>query len=121
MKNMVLSVILAASPMMISGVEEARVTAAKKLKTTEEKVISIIGSIINRDKTKKVILVTKEKSLISELGMDSLDMAEMMMDFEDVFSIKIKNNDIRFQKIKTVSELMAYVEILVKNKVLTSR
>lgn len=52
--------------------------------------------------------VTAEASFITDLGADSLDTVELIMDFEKEFGIQIP--DAEAEKIKTVGDAVAFVE-----------
>lgn len=52
--------------------------------------------------------VTSEAAFITDLGADSLDTVELIMDFEKEFGITIP--DEQAEKIKTVGDAIAYVE-----------
>ena len=52
--------------------------------------------------------VTMEAKLVEDLGADSLDTVEMIMEFEKEFGIEIPDEDT--QKIATVGDAIAYVE-----------
>ena len=52
--------------------------------------------------------VTNEANFQTDLGADSLDTVEMIMEFEKEFGIEIPDEDT--QKIATVGEAIAYVE-----------
>lgn len=58
--------------------------------------------------------VTDEASFVDDLGADSLDTVELIMEFEDEFSIEISDEDA--EKISTVGEAIAYLEKLVEGK-----
>ncbi|WP_303860116.1 acyl carrier protein [Alkalibaculum bacchi] len=51
-------------------------------------------------------LVTLEASFIEDLGADSLDLAEMVMSFEDEFDLEIEDEEI--EQIKTVGDVVEY-------------
>ncbi len=51
--------------------------------------------------------VTPEANLIKDLGIDSLDFAELIMEFEQEFNIRIPDNDA--EQLQTVSEIVDYV------------
>lgn len=53
--------------------------------------------------------VTPETSFVDDLGADSLDIAELVMEFEDEFDISIPEDE---QGIKTVGDAVAYIEKL---------
>jgi len=58
--------------------------------------------------------VTPEKSFTNDLGIDSLDREELMVEFENVFEIKFSEEDA--EKIDKVSDLVEYIESLLASK-----
>ena len=56
--------------------------------------------------------VTPQASFTNDLGADSLDTVEIIMDFEKEFNIAIP--DEQAEKINTVGEAIAYIEANVK-------
>ncbi len=52
--------------------------------------------------------VTLESSFINDLGADSLDTVELVMEFEDVFDINIPDEDA--EKIQTVGDAVNYIK-----------
>ncbi len=56
--------------------------------------------------------VTPEANLIKDLGIDSLDFAELIMEFEQEFNIRIPDNDA--EQLQTVSEIVDYVKRMQK-------
>ncbi len=52
--------------------------------------------------------VTDEASFVEDLGADSLDTVELVMAFEEEFSIEISDEDA--EKIKTVHDAVSYIE-----------
>ncbi len=52
--------------------------------------------------------VTESASFITDLGADSLDTVELIMDFEKEFGITIPDEEA--EKIKTVGDAVAFVE-----------
>ena len=58
--------------------------------------------------------VTNEANFQTDLGADSLDTVEMIMEFEKEFGIEIPDEDT--QKIGTVGDAIAYVEEKVNGK-----
>jgi acyl carrier protein len=71
-----------------------------KLKEIEEKVKKIIAEQLNVEITE----IKPEASFIEDLGADSLDTVELVMAFEDEFSIEIPDEDA--EKIKTVGDVV---------------
>lgn len=53
-------------------------------------------------------LITPEASFKEDLQIDSLDLFELVMTFEEEFDIEIPSSDL--EKITTVGELVSYVE-----------
>ena len=58
--------------------------------------------------------VTPGANLIKDLGIDSLDYAELIMEFEQEFNIRIPDNDA--EQLQTVSEIVEYVERMRKKE-----
>jgi acyl carrier protein len=70
-----------------------------------EEVIKIVADRFDVDAAK----VTDTSSYVDDLGADSLDVAEMVMEFEDKFSITIPDDE---QGIKTVGDTVSFIENL---------
>ncbi len=73
------------------------------------------------DKVKEIIVkelkvdaskVTLDASLKDDLGTDSLDAVEIVMDLEDEFGVEI--DDTKAEAVATVGDLVAYIEELTK-------
>ena len=69
------------------------------------------------DKIKEVIIdklgveesaITKEAHFVDDLGADSLDTVELIMEFEEEFGIEIPDEDA--EKITTVANALEYIE-----------
>lgn len=58
--------------------------------------------------------VSDESSFVEDLGADSLDTVELIMEFEDEFGIEI--SDEQAEGISTVGEAIAYLEKLLAEK-----
>lgn len=58
--------------------------------------------------------VLDESSFVEDLGADSLDTVELIMEFEDEFGVEISDADA--EKISTVGEAIAYLEKLLEEK-----
>ena len=52
--------------------------------------------------------VTNETSFVNDLGADSLDTVELVMEFEDEFEINIPDEDA--EKIQTVGDAVKYIQ-----------
>jgi acyl carrier protein len=58
--------------------------------------------------------VTDESSFVEDLGADSLDTVELIMEFEDEFGVEISDEDA--EKISTVGEAISYMKKLMEGK-----
>ena len=76
----------------------------------KDKVVDIISQKLDVPK-EKILMETK---YTEDLGADSLDQAELVMEFEDEFDINIP--DEAEGKIKTVGDTVKFIEDLLKNK-----
>ena len=52
--------------------------------------------------------ITPEASFINDLGADSLDTVELMMELEEAFGVSIEDEEA--EKIQTVKDAVAYLE-----------
>ncbi len=52
--------------------------------------------------------MTGNTNLLDELGLDSVDLVEIIMDIEESFDISIKDEEI--QQVKTVNDLVALIK-----------
>ena len=77
---------------------------------TREQVIDIIVNKLGVERE----TVVDSASFTNDLGADSLDTVELIMEFEREFEINIPDN--QAEKISTVGEAVAFVEEAVKNK-----
>ncbi len=75
-----------------------------KGENVEERVLNIVCEQLGTSRDK----VTRETSFINDLGADSLDTVELVMEFEDEFEINIPDEDA--EKIQTVGDAIAYIE-----------
>ena len=69
----------------------------------EERVIKIVCDQMGATPDK----VTPDTSFINDLGADSLDTVELVMEFEDEFEISIPDEDA--EKIQTVGNAINYI------------
>ena len=69
-----------------------------------ERIIEIVAEKMDKPKEE----ITPEKSFINDLGADSLDTVELMMDIEDEFDLSIPEEEA--QKITTIGDAIKYVE-----------
>ncbi len=76
----------------------------KKMSEIKDKVIAIIVDKLNVDQAE----VTNEASFTNDLGADSLDTVELIMEFEKSFNISIPDD--QAEGIQTVGDAISYIE-----------
>jgi len=69
----------------------------------EDRVVKIVCNQMGTTPDK----VTRETSFVNDLGADSLDTVELVMEFEDEFEISIPDEDA--EKIQTVGNAIEYI------------
>lgn len=72
--------------------------------SVQERVIDIVAEQLGVDKEK----VTPETSFVNDLGADSLDTVELVMELEEEFDINIPDD--AAEKIQTVGQAVDYIE-----------
>ncbi len=70
----------------------------------EEKVIGIVSEQLNIPKDE----ITATSSFTEDLKADSLDLVELVMEFEEEFDITIPDDD--YEKIRTVGDAVKYIQ-----------
>ncbi len=70
----------------------------------EERVIDIVAEQLGVDKEK----VSPETSFVNDLGADSLDTVELVMELEEEFDINIPDD--AAEKIQTVGQAIEFIE-----------
>ncbi len=70
----------------------------------ESKVVAIVAEQLQVAANE----VTREKSFFEDLKADSLDVVELVMEFEDEFKVTIPDED--YPKIKTVGDAIDYIQ-----------
>jgi acyl carrier protein len=78
--------------------------------SVEQKVIEIVCEHLAVNKEQ----VTRNTNFIEDIGADSLDIVELIMELEEEFDIQIP--DEQAEKIKTVGEAIDYIERETKKK-----
>ena len=73
-----------------------------------EKVRAIVARTLNVEADK----ITLETNLVEDLGADSLDAVDLIMNLEEEFGMEI--DDDSAQQAKTIGDLVAYIEERVK-------
>ena len=72
--------------------------------TIEQRVTKIVCNQMGTTPDK----VTHQTSFVNDLGADSLDTVELVMEFEDEFEISIPDEDA--EKIQTVGDAIKYIQ-----------
>ncbi len=72
--------------------------------TISDQVIAIVSEKLGVEKDK----VKPETSFVGDLGADSLDMVELLMNLEDSFQMSIPDEEA--EKIKSVNDAVKYIE-----------
>jgi acyl carrier protein len=72
--------------------------------SVEDKVIGIVSEQLGVPKEE----VTRQSSFVDDLKADSLDVVELVMEFEDEFEITIPDDD--YDKIRTVGDAIDYID-----------
>jgi acyl carrier protein len=78
--------------------------------SVEQRVIEIVCEHLAVSKEQ----VTRTTSFIEDIGADSLDIVELVMELEEEFDVQIPDTDA--EKIKTVGEAIDYIEKKQKEK-----
>jgi len=71
--------------------------------SVEEKVIGIVSEQLNVPKED----IKTESKFVDDLKADSLDVVELVMEFEDEFEVTIPDED--YEKIRTVGDAVKYI------------
>ena len=74
---------------------------------TKAEVIEKVKSLISQNIGVGTEEIAPDSSFIDDLGADSLDIVELVMNFEDAFSIEIPDEDA--EKISTVQHAIDYI------------
>ncbi|MEM7108781.1 MAG: acyl carrier protein [Bacteroidota bacterium] len=71
---------------------------------TQEQITKILVDKLGLAETE----VTPDASFVKDLGIDSLDYAELVMEFEQTFDIRIPDQDA--EKLQTINQAVIYIE-----------
>lgn len=77
---------------------------------TKERIINLLAEKLGYEKAE----INENQDLINDLGIDSLDMVEIIMGVEEEFGLKIDDKEV--DGIKTVEDLIKKADELSKNK-----
>jgi len=80
------------------------VSESKSELSIEDRVFNIVSEKLDKPREQ----LTKEMSFVNDLGADSLDQVELVMDFEDEFDLSIPEEEA--QKIVTIGDAINYIE-----------
>ena len=72
--------------------------------SVQERVVDIVASQLGVDKEK----IAPETSFVNDLGADSLDTVELVMELEEEFDINIPDD--AAEKIETVGQAIKFIE-----------
>jgi acyl carrier protein len=84
--------------------ENENIENVENVENIEEKVYAIVADQLDVEKEK----IKPETSFINDLGADSLDIVELVMEFEEAFDMSIPDEDA--EKIRTVGDAIAYIK-----------
>ena len=76
----------------------------KTIMEVKERVINLLSEKLGYDKLE----IKENQEFVSDLGTDSLDMAEIVMGIEDEFGLVISDDEI--MQVKTVGDLIKKIE-----------
>jgi len=76
----------------------------------KEKIIALLNDKLGYEEAE----LSEDKDLVNDLGIDSLDMVEIIMGIEEKFGLKIEDSEVA--GIKTVGDLIRKAEELTQNK-----
>jgi acyl carrier protein len=78
--------------------------------SVQERVIEIVAEQLGANKD----IITRETSFVNDLGADSLDTVELVMELEEEFDINIPDD--AAEKIQTVGQAIEHIEKAVANR-----
>ena len=74
------------------------------MSSVEERVVNIVAEQLGVEKDK----IKRESNFVNDLGADSLDTVELVMELEEEFDINIPDESA--EKIQTVGEAISHIE-----------
>jgi acyl carrier protein len=75
-----------------------------KVATTYDRVVDIVAEQLGQEKDK----ITRETHFVNDLGADSLDVVELVMELEEEFDINIPDD--AAEKIHTIGQAVDYID-----------
>jgi acyl carrier protein len=88
----------------IDGSSHSSIRRTAKVASVPERVIDIVADQLGVDKDK----ITPDTSFVNDLGADSLDTVELVMELEEEFDITIPDD--AAEKIQTVGQAIEFIE-----------
>jgi acyl carrier protein len=86
------------------GISRPRTAGGGTVASVRDRVIEIVCEQLGQSKDK----VNENTSFITDLGADSLDTVELVMELEDEFDLNIPDEEA--EKIKTVGDAIKFIE-----------
>ena len=74
---------------------------------SEQEVLDKVIQLISERFSVDVLKITKDTTFQEDLGADSLDVVELVMDLEDIFGIQISDEDA--EQIVTIGDAVNYI------------
>lgn len=75
-------------------------------------VLKKVRELLADQLNKPIEKITENTRFIEDLGVDSLDMIEMLMALEEEFDISVPNDKV--EKLKTVKDIVGFIESVKK-------
>ncbi len=75
---------------------------------TNEEILSGLAEIVNEVAGVETSEITREKSFVDDLDIDSLSMVEVVVAAEERFGVKIPDDEVK--NLATVGDAVAYIE-----------
>jgi acyl carrier protein len=102
--------LVACQPINISILHAESTRRTDTVASVMERVTDIVAEQLGVDKEK----ITPETSFVNDLGADSLDTVELVMELEEEFDINIPDD--AAEKIQTVGQAVEYIEASMNGK-----
>ena len=77
-------------------------------KKKEESVLESVKKIIAETLELDVKDIKEDSNLIADLGMESLDLVDLVVAFEDKYKVTIEDKDVK--TLQTVKDIVTYIE-----------
>lgn len=75
---------------------------------TREEIAKMVKDIVAEKLSISASQISEDSAFVEDLGADSLDTVELVMEFEEKFGLEIPDEDA--EKIKTVKDAIDYIE-----------